>query len=985
MKNLIADIRENSITHGSLPFWSWNDKLDEKTLRRQINDMKRLGMNGFFMHARCGLETKYLSKQWFDAVKACVDEAKKLGMEAWSYDENGWPSGFAGGKLLKTPDNYSMYLEHEFVDTFPTETKGIYAIYAIKGTTHPKRVHKPCKNAEKYLLVYLRENSAYVDVMREDITEKFIKETHQVYKDKLGDDFGKAMPGFFTDEPQYYRALTPYSRYMDKWFKEEYGYSVFKALPAIFMEFEGCESYLYDFHKMTHTKYINGFIKPIYEWSQANGVKVTGHSVDEIGLAEQMKCCGDVMPFYEYEDMPGIDYLTRELPNQLAPKQLGSVCEQLGKKKALTETFGCCGWDITPTELKTLSEIQYAGGVNVMCQHLYPISERGQRKRDYPAHYSEHNAWQDKLKDFNTYFNNLGYTLSLGKQDANILVIHPMHTAWLTYRRHVHAHKIEPLESDFIDLFTKLSQYQLPYHFGNETLMAKYGEVIGDKLRVGECVYDTVIIPKCDTLDDITVALLRKFKDNGGKLYFSASRIPKRIDGKTVTDGRLDFLKSAKNIECDEVFAELADRTEYSLRLNGENLSDVLCMTRVTKEYGNIYYFTNTSKKKLVDAVLTIKGKKKLSSLDMLTLKKSPVRGRFNGDYTEILLTFDENASFVLIEDNCDYLPFEATASTEFIKLRGKYKIAKRTENILILDRVNISFDGVNFTEQRPIEQVRDNLIYDKYNGDLWLKFSFNTEFLPKKIDFVCEKPGVLDISVNGTPVKMGKRTWFDMYFKRTNVAPYLHTGVNEVTLHYNYHQKDEVHGIIFGNVMESLRNCLNFDTELEACYLVGDFAVMTEEDKFVAATNGVEHYLGGFSLAPQKKTVSAKNLVHEGYPFFSGSIELEKTVNYKLGAPTVIRLNGRYAVCDVFVNDCHAGTMLFTNYLDLKPYLKEGKNKIRLVLCTNRRNTLGPHHTKVDEPMFVQPKSFTFEGSWRGDKCEQFKPDYSFVRFGIN
>ena len=81
---LVADIKKNAITHGSLPFWSWNDKLEPEELRRQIRVMKELGMNGFFMHARCGLVTDYLSDEWFECVGACIDEAKKLGMEAWS-------------------------------------------------------------------------------------------------------------------------------------------------------------------------------------------------------------------------------------------------------------------------------------------------------------------------------------------------------------------------------------------------------------------------------------------------------------------------------------------------------------------------------------------------------------------------------------------------------------------------------------------------------------------------------------------------------------------------------------------------------------------------------------------------------------------------------------------------------------------------------------------------------------------------------------
>ncbi|HPZ53143.1 MAG TPA: glycoside hydrolase, partial [Clostridia bacterium] len=107
---LIEKIRKNSDEYGSIPFWSWNDKLDPEELRRQINVMKKIGMNGFFMHARGGLETDYLSDDWYDCIRQCVDEAKKLGMEAWSYDENGWPSGFAGGKLLEDKKNHATYL-----------------------------------------------------------------------------------------------------------------------------------------------------------------------------------------------------------------------------------------------------------------------------------------------------------------------------------------------------------------------------------------------------------------------------------------------------------------------------------------------------------------------------------------------------------------------------------------------------------------------------------------------------------------------------------------------------------------------------------------------------------------------------------------------------------------------------------------------------------------------------------------------------------
>ena len=85
----------------SIPFWSWNSKLDEGELCRQIDDMHTAGMGGFIIHARTGLQEKYLGEKWFSCISACLQKAKSLQMQVWIYDENGWPSGFVGGKLLE--------------------------------------------------------------------------------------------------------------------------------------------------------------------------------------------------------------------------------------------------------------------------------------------------------------------------------------------------------------------------------------------------------------------------------------------------------------------------------------------------------------------------------------------------------------------------------------------------------------------------------------------------------------------------------------------------------------------------------------------------------------------------------------------------------------------------------------------------------------------------------------------------------------------
>ena len=57
------------------------------------------------MHSREELETDYLSKEWMKCMKAVVDISKKIGMNAWLYDEDRWPS-FAGGRVPSQGDKH---------------------------------------------------------------------------------------------------------------------------------------------------------------------------------------------------------------------------------------------------------------------------------------------------------------------------------------------------------------------------------------------------------------------------------------------------------------------------------------------------------------------------------------------------------------------------------------------------------------------------------------------------------------------------------------------------------------------------------------------------------------------------------------------------------------------------------------------------------------------------------------------------------------
>ncbi len=64
------------------PLWAWNTKLDKDQMVRQIDNFADMGMGGFHMHVRTGLDTEYMGTEFMDIVRVCVDYAESKNMLA---------------------------------------------------------------------------------------------------------------------------------------------------------------------------------------------------------------------------------------------------------------------------------------------------------------------------------------------------------------------------------------------------------------------------------------------------------------------------------------------------------------------------------------------------------------------------------------------------------------------------------------------------------------------------------------------------------------------------------------------------------------------------------------------------------------------------------------------------------------------------------------------------------------------------------------
>ena len=57
-----------------LVFWSWNGKVDEQGIIRSLDQFKSQGIEGFFIHARAGLEVEYMSDRWIELTRFTAKE-----------------------------------------------------------------------------------------------------------------------------------------------------------------------------------------------------------------------------------------------------------------------------------------------------------------------------------------------------------------------------------------------------------------------------------------------------------------------------------------------------------------------------------------------------------------------------------------------------------------------------------------------------------------------------------------------------------------------------------------------------------------------------------------------------------------------------------------------------------------------------------------------------------------------------------------------
>ena len=987
-KEFLQQLQQPGNQYRPIPFWSWNERLDLDETRRQIAEMQRVGIGGYFMHARGGLQTPFLGEEWMQNIEVGIDEARQRGMGAWAYDENGWPSGFGDGTVNGLGERYQQkYLRFERVEAVTQRQDGRTIVCVADG-------------AGAFWHCYYEVNPFYVDNLDAGVTREFLERSYAPYAKRFAAAFGGAMPGFFTDEPQLSRNGIPWSLTLPAEYQAAYGENLLPLLPELFVETGTYRQTRYRFWHLVQELFVTHFTQQIYDWCEAHGAKLTGHMVLEDDLQSQLTTNAAVMPHYEFFHMPGMDWLCRYISCANIPLQVTSVANQLGRKQVLSETFALSGWSISFEDLKWLYEWQLVRGITQLCQHLEGYSLRGIRKRDHPPSLFYQQPWWDDYRYFNDAMSRIGMLLAKGEVAFDVLMLHPQSSAWLCYNDKDNP-GLGDLNQDFKKVTNSFEASHVPFHYGDERILKRHGRVEGAKLVVGQQRYQVVVVPPVDTLDATTVSLLQAFADQGGTLIWFG-RQPEFLEGKA---SPLLTSLCARGLRVSSA-AELIAALPSSARpisitdAQGNEIGPIAATWRcldasLTGLPCRFYYFANQHTGEGFPATIRVLGKS-AALFDMATGEFSAIPYTVQGDQVVVSHTIPCRGSCVLFTaDSPDAFPAapvvkENRRPLSAESLKDGWSLELLEPNALTLDYFDFWFDGKLQKENEHVSVIQQRAIALERPVEITLRkvVQVAPDYTPAgELYLVVEMPQRYRITLNGAPVELIDRGFYrDTSFRKLDIRGRLRPGANELILHTTFTQSDEVYAHLRRAAQfESERNNLSLDCEIEAIYLVGGFGVATH-GKWETLPWQATRYQGDFIISPLPQRVALDDLTPQGLPFFAGTVRLTKTLT--LEAADIAQRSMGFTEKTVnsvaiVVNGAPVTTWFWRPYVaDLDGLLKAGENTLSLTLTGTLRNLLGPHHMAEGESFAVGPNAFAKEPNVWG--CQPWNDDYCFTEFGL-
>jgi hypothetical protein len=975
-----ARFQDPAAEYRSMPLWVWNDAMEPARMAEQLAQFKRQGIGGVFVHPRPGLMTEYLGTDWFRFWTYAMNEGKRLGLLVNIYDENSYPSGFAGGHVpSRAPDTAAQYVQAE-------ESRGIVrrgvtvAFFAVKKdasgrVVEARRVERPQEVPQGQAVIAFRLRRAsgnpwtgefpYVDLTNPRTTPVFLDTTYEAYKKHVGAEFGQTVRWAFTDEPLISTAgaydsaalALPLSYNTLAEFQKRNGYDLAGEIASLFWDVGDYRKVRFDYWQTLHDLWKENFMRPMFLWCDRNNLQFTGHWMEHEWPFPWITPADANL--YAYEHAPGIDMLegsnirrTGKDPHMLFTiRQVASVSHQLGRR-AFCEAYGVAGWDSTFEHYKRFGDWLMVNGVNFIDQHLAFSTIRGARKRDHPQSFSDVSAWWPYYRLHADHLARVSFLSTRSEARNRVLLLQQTTSGFLRARRGAATPELTAMREANASLNQLLADRQVDFDLGDEYMIEWFGAQQGKRFAIAKAAYDLLVWPEhMDNVRSQTIPHLERYLAAGGEIL-ALSEPARYVNGRP--DDALARLASRYASQWvrvngqEALAAAIRGRLKPRIRFETDPPSGVGSFDRYLAGGERVLFFANTGLQQVKSRVAVEGGS--LESLDTVTGKISPAVYSSEGGTLRFDVEMEPAGSRLYLVGKAAGKPAAPAAPSYTPIEAGGWKATPDAPNVLVLDYCDLAVGAETFRDvntwranwtlwqrhgfERPAwdnavqfrTAVFDRNHFAKDSGfNATFRFDVADAAALHGLELAIESPELYRVTVNGKPVTFaaGKR-WLDPHLRTAPIGAAARTGENVVVISGRpFHVK----------------------MELENVYLRGAFSVQPVAKGFRIA-------------APAKLDFGSWGA--QGYPFYGDAVTYETGVVVPVGAKAlrVALKEWEGSVAVVLLDGKVVGR------IGWKPWEAEfpataGKHVLQVRIVSTPRNVMGPFHNPTKPRMRAWPAAW--------------------------
>lgn len=520
----------------------------------------------------------FMGEGWWDDLAFIIERCKELGLKIWLLDDAHFPTGYANGALKDLPEDDPLrktVLTHRTLDIVgPAQRMSVALTNMFNATERwsaavmlrdgraidfdydlvrnedgaPVRlVFDAPEGLTRLCLIFTSKKTGfrdeYINMVDKASCDQLIKAVYEPHFERFGNEFGKTILGFFTDEPGFMNekgtalesgdtdtvigkkdGLLPWSDELDRRLRAELGEGFERQLPYLWNREPAGAHARHAYMDIATRLYRECFDENLGAWCRERGVMHIGHVIEDKGNHAHLgQGAGHYFRALAGQDMAGVDIVI----NQLVPgmdeglhsygrgvwdmefftyalARLGSSAahiDPLKQGRCMAEVFGAFGWHEGLKEMKWTCDHFLVRGVNWYVPHAF--SQAKFPDFDCPPHFYAH-GMNPQFRQFGklmSYLNRTSTLLSGGTAVTEAAVLYHADAEWCGHAMPIQKVARELTRAqigfDFVpeDAFSDADRYQV------ELVEAEGAR----RFKVNGQEYRCLVMPRAEFLGEKTV------------------------------------------------------------------------------------------------------------------------------------------------------------------------------------------------------------------------------------------------------------------------------------------------------------------------------------------------------------------------------------------------------------------------------------------------------------------------------------------------